>query len=208
MRILKRLIRICSPKLRGFFMCFAISICFYGYAMAEGVEIGTSYCFEFAAGDMNEHEVGNVGVSLEFKCPLPLNLSGRVLSDMGISVEAGFLLPVDKASYVDSWWILDFASGLYFDLMLNKEVSFRPELGVDARLNFVESDERNVHGLNMDFGAKLGFSFVMDLFGIDLLFRSGADYIILPERDNICHYVSLNAGVSYRFNLSKDLEKK
>ncbi|MBP5175441.1 MAG: hypothetical protein ILP07_05980 [Treponema sp.] len=193
----------CPARIKLILALLVLPVFFCVMSVAEGVELGTNYRFEFAASDMSEHELGNVGVSLDFNYPLAVDFSGSVLSGMGVSASGTFLLPLGMASYIDSWWILNFAAGLYLDLPLNRDFIFRPELDFDVRMNFVESDERNVHGLNADFGAKLGFSLVMDFLGFNLLFKSGADYIILPEKDNICHYFSLNVGVAYCFGGSK-----
>ena len=95
--------------------------------------------------------------------------------------------------------VLDLALGAYADLKISPLITLRPELSADARLNIVESEERDVHGLSFDFGAKAGLSALFDFFGNGLIFTLGADYVILPEKDNLCQYIAFKAGASYRF---------
>ena len=179
-------------------------VLFAGAAGAEtfisGFEMGVSGRFDFALGEISKHEFGNVGVSLEYAWPLPLGLPESLLSDIGLCAEAGVLFPVGMASYIDSWWVCDFGLGAYVDLKINPRVIVRPELLADFRLNFIESNFRNLHGPMLDVGVKTGAVLVLDFSESRLLFKAGADYVILPEKNNICHYFAVKTGAAFRFN--------
>ena len=166
----------------------------------KGLEIGGGACFELAKGDMREHESGNLGFTLEAEMPLPLGLSDDgILSAVGLSAQTGVLFPIGKKSYIDSWWALDFDIGAYIDLKLSELVTLRPGAAFDIRLNSVKSDEKNVNGMFADYGARLGATVLFDAFKNGILIKAGADYVLLPEKDNICHYLSFNLGTTYRF---------
>ncbi|MBO4320460.1 MAG: hypothetical protein J5857_08320 [Treponema sp.] len=166
-----------------------------------GLEIGGGARFELALGDMNEHETGNVGFNVEAAMPLPLRLSGDgLVSAVGLSAQTGVLFPVGKKSYIDSWWALDLALGAYVDLRLNQVITVRPEAAFDIRLNSVKSEEKNVSGMFADYGARIGATVLLDMLKNGVIFKAGADYVLLPEKDSICHYVGMNIGAVYRFN--------
>ena len=70
----------------------------------KGLELGGGARFELAAGAMNEHEVGNIVVSADAAWPLPLGFSqDGLLTAVGLAAETGFLFPVGKKDYIDSW---------------------------------------------------------------------------------------------------------
>ena len=166
----------------------------------KGLEIGGGACFELAMGDMREHETGNFGFNVEAAMPLPLGFSGDgTLSAVGLSAQTGVLFPIGKKSYIDSWWALDFVLGAYVDLRLNQMITVRPGAAFDIRLNSVRSEEKNMSGMFADYGARLGATVLFDAFKNGILIKAGADYVLLPEKDNICHYLSFNLGATYRF---------
>jgi hypothetical protein len=167
----------------------------------RGLELGGGARFELAAGAMKEHEVGNIVVSADAAWPLPLGFSqDGFLTAVGLTAETGFLFPVGKKDYIDSWWGLDFALGAYVDLRINDLITIRPELLADMRINKVESSGRNVNGAYPDFGAKLGATVIFDVFKNGVLIKAGAGYTIFPEKDNVCHYIGIDVGAAYRFN--------
>ena len=167
----------------------------------KGLELGGGARFELAAGAMNEHEVGNIVVSADAAWPLPLGFSqDALLTAVGLAAETGFLFPVGKKDYIDSWWGLDFALGAYVDLRINDLITIRPELLADMRINKVESSGRDVNGAYPDFGAKLGATVIFDVFKNGVLLKAGAGYTIFPEKDNVCHYIGIDVGAAYRFN--------
>ena len=166
----------------------------------KGLEIGGGARFELAMGDMREHESGNVGFNVEAEMPLPLGLSSDgLVTAVGLSAQTGVLFPVGKKSYIDSWWALDFDIGAYIDLKLSGLVTLRPSASFDIRLNSVKSEEKNVSGMFADYGARLGATVLLDVLKNGVLFKAGADYVLLPEKDSICHYLSFNLGATYRF---------
>lgn len=166
----------------------------------SGLELGGGASFELVLGAMNEHEAGNVGVSVDAAWPLPLGLSQKgPLTAVGLTADAGVLFPVGKKDYIDSWWGIDFGLGAYVDLKISDLITIRPELAADLRLNMVDSETQDVHGLFMDFGGRLGVDAVFDL-SKGLLVKAGAGYSIFPEKDNVCHYIGFDVGAAYRFN--------
>ncbi|MBP5358613.1 MAG: hypothetical protein J6Y69_05440 [Treponema sp.] len=166
----------------------------------KGLEIGGGARFELAMGDMKEHESGNLGFTIDATMPLPLGLSGDgILSAVGLSAQTGVLFPIGKKSYIDSWWALDFDIGAYIDLKFSELVTLRPGASFDIRLNSVKSEEKNVSGMFADYGARLGATVLFDAFKNGILIKAGADYVLLPEQNNICHYLSFSLGATYRF---------
>ena len=166
----------------------------------KGLEIGGGARFELAMGDMKELESGNLGFTIDATMPLPLGLSDAgILSAVGLTAQTGVLFPIGKKSYIDSWWALDFDIGAYIDLKLSGLVTLRPVAAFDIRLNSVKSEEKNVSGMFADYGARLGATVLFDAFKNGILIKAGADYVLLPEKDNICHYLSFNLGTTYRF---------
>ncbi|MBO7638815.1 MAG: outer membrane beta-barrel protein [Treponema sp.] len=183
---------------------FAILLTFAGSAWADGalsgLEVGGGARFELALGDMKEHESGNLGFNVNAAWPLPLGFPEEgILSNVVLSAEAGVLFPVGKKDYIESWWELDFALGAYVDLRISKTITLRPGISADIRLNNVVSEENDVSGSFVDFGGRLGLNAVFNV-SKNLLVKAGADYTILPEKDNVCHYIGLNLGAGYRFN--------
>ena len=166
----------------------------------SGLELGGGARFELALGDMKEHESGNLGFNMNAAWPLPLGLSqDGLLTAVGLTAETGVLFPLGKKDYIESWWALDFALGGYIDLKLSSLITLRPELSADIRLNRVTSEENDVNGTFVDFGGRLGLCAVFNV-SKNLLVKAGAGYTILPEKDNVCHYIGLNVGAGYRFD--------
>lgn len=193
-----------GKKLKKFLLAVLAASLFalgaWSESFVSGLEAGVSGTFELAVGEMKKHEIGNVGAVLNVSYPLPLGFSGdSFLSAAGLSLDAGFLLPVGKKDYIDSWWGMDFALGAYVDLKINALITIRPTLVADLRLNMVSSEERNVDGAFMDFGGRVGVTGVFDIFKNGVLLKCGADYAIFPEKDNVCHYIGFNVGMMYRF---------
>ena len=181
----------------------AILLTFAGSAWADGwlsgLEVGGGARLELALGDMKEHESGNFGFNVDAAWPLPLGLSqDGLVSAVGISAETGVLFPFGKKDYIESWWALDFALGAYVDLRISKMITLRPGLSADIRLNRVSSEENDVNGTFVDFGGRLGLDAVFNV-SKNLFVKAGAGYTILPEKDNVCHYIGLNLGAGYRF---------
>lgn len=193
-------------KKRGIFaMLLALSLCSAGNAWADGwysgLEVGGGTSFELALGDMHEHEVGNLGLTVDAAWPLPLGFpKDGCLSAVGLTAQAGVVIPVGKKNYIDSWWAMDLGLGAYVDLRINQLITIRPELAADMRLNIVSSESRSADGAYLDFGAKAGATVLFDVFKNGVLLKTGAGYSFFPEKDHVCHYIYINAGATYKFN--------
>ncbi len=188
-----------------FALVLAVSLGFAGNAGAEGwysgLEFGGETQFEFAVGGMNEHELGDFAVNVDAAWPLPLGFSeDAVFNAVGFSTQAGVFFPLGKKDYIDSWWGMDFSLGAYVDLRINELITIRPELAADLRLNMVKSESRSADGTYTDLGARLGATVLFDVFKNGLILKTGADYAIFPEKENVCHYIGINLGAAYRFN--------
>ena len=193
-------------KKRGIFaMLLALSLCSAGNAWADGwysgLEVGGGTSFELALGDMHEHEVGNLGLSVDAAWPLPLGFpNDGFLSAVGLTAQTGVVIPVGNKNYIDSWWAMDLGLGAYVDLRINQLITIRPELAADMRLNIVSSESRSADGAYLDFGAKAGATVLFDVFKNGVLLKTGAGYSFFPEKDHVCHYIYINAGATYKFN--------
>ena len=192
-------------KVGLFALIFAMSLGFAENAWAEGwysgLELGAEAQFEFAVGDMNEHEFGDLALNVDAAWPLPLGFSkDAFFNAIGFTAQTGVFFPIGKKDYIDSWWGMDFALGAYVDLRISELITIRPELSGDIRMNMVKAETRSANGVYTDFGARLGATVLFDVFKNGLRFKAGLDYSIFPEKDNICHYIGVNIGASYRFN--------
>lgn len=188
-----------------FALVLAVSLGFAGNAGAEGwysgLELGAEAQFEFAVGDMNKHEFGDLALNVDAAWPLPLGFSkDAFFNAIGFTAQTGVFFPIGKKDYIDSWWGMDFSLGAYVDLRINELITIRPELAADLRLNMVKSESRSADGTYTDLGARLGATVLFDVFKNGLILKTGADYAIFPEKENVCHYIGINLGAAYRFN--------
>lgn len=179
---------------------FLLTSVAWSESFVSGLETGVCRTFEFALGDVNRHEMGNTGPSLNLSYPFLRGFSqNSILSAVGLTLDASILIPIQPRNYIDSWWITDFAFGAYVDLKINDLITLRPKILADTRVNIVESEERNVHGAYIDFGGKAGIDCLFDFFKNGLILKAGGGYMISPEKNRMSGYISMNAGLTYRF---------